>query len=486
MAVTSATDFLAALRANTLLTPEQLDQAAAHPAAREGAPYELAQFFEVNGWLTRFQVEQVLRGQGDQLVLGPYVLMERVGKGAGGDLFKAHYAATNSPVTFKRLRGEAFPSEEARERFLRDVIAAAQLSHPHLARVHDAGMAGDSPYLTREYVPGVDLDRLVRETGPLPAARACDLVRQAALGLQHAHDNRLVHGDVRPGHLIAVPVGAPADAAAPTPEQLRQSPGTFVKVIDVGPRPAAGPESASGYLAPEQCLRVPTADALTDQYGLGATLYFLLTGKAPVEPGADAVETMQAVVMGTPAPVESLRTDVPPAVAAVVRRAMAKRPAERFESAAALAAALEPYCHDPPPEAAPAPAPWPANGEADHWPPPADHAADDHPPAPWLDQHPGDHHAGPARPPVAPAPRPARTRAWVMWLLLGLFLHGTAIAICVYFFFPSVLVTLGLMDAEEEAPHDADNPQPKKGPGKPPPKRRAPEQTKPPTGRPDE
>ena len=99
MAVISASDFLAALRANGLLTAEQLDEAARHPGAQEGAPYALAEFLEHNGWLTRFQVEQVMRGQGDQLVLGPYRLIDRLGKGARGELFKAHYAATNSPVT---------------------------------------------------------------------------------------------------------------------------------------------------------------------------------------------------------------------------------------------------------------------------------------------------------------------------------------------------------------------------------------------------
>jgi serine/threonine-protein kinase len=474
MAVFTATDFLAALRSSSLLTDAQLEAAASHPAAREGAPYDLAQHLEQSGQLTRFQVEQVLRGQGEQLTLGPYRLLDRLGKGGLGEAYKARYAALDKPVTFKRLHIEQFANPAARQEFFDRSMSAAHLSHPHLAGVRDAGLLGETPYLAREFVPGVDLDRVVRETGPLTVARACDAVRQAALGLQHAHDGGMLHGDVRPGHLIVCPVGDVA--SAPTAEEVKAAPGVMVKVIDLGANPAA-PRTLA-YAAPELCLRVAAPDARADLYGLGATLYFLLTGRPPFADGRDVSETMQAVVADAPAPLESLRPDVPAAVTAIVRKLMAKKPADRFATAAELAAALEPFCHDIPDahhtDPAPAADAWPgapaSNGDGAHapvWPVPAT-AEHEHEPAdlPWNVPHTADVPADRAEAQAGSGAQPRSHGGkgrW--WIVVGLFLHLTAVAILLYAFFPEVLVSIGIpIDIGDKTVQEPESPSKKSGP----------------------
>ena len=185
-----------------------------------------------------------------------------------------------------------------------------------------------------EYIDGVSLDRLVAEQEALPVAEACEYIRQAALGLQHAHESGMVHRDVKPHNLIRTADGV-------------------VKVLDFGLASVAGPGDGEAtapnvvmgtpdYIAPEQAVDSHAADARADVYALGCTLYFLLTGRPPFA-RSSPLRTLLAHRDESPPPLERARPDAPPGLAAVLGRLTAKAPAERYQTAAEVAAALAPF-----------------------------------------------------------------------------------------------------------------------------------------------
>src|SRR5262249_32718632 len=133
-------------------------------------------------WVTPYQVNQLCSGHGQDLNLGPYVLLERLGEGGMGQVFKARHRKMNRVAALKVIRRDRLSSEHAIGRFVREVRAAAVLSHPNIVEAYDAGEEGGNYFLAMEYVQGRDLGRLVKKSGPLPVGRACDYVRQVALG----------------------------------------------------------------------------------------------------------------------------------------------------------------------------------------------------------------------------------------------------------------------------------------------------------------
>ena len=302
--------FLEAVRATGLLTPAQLTKARA--LAASGSAADAAGTLVAAGLLTRFQAERLLAGRADGFVLGQYVLLDQVGRGSMSRVYKAKHRTMNRPVAIKVLSSELTRTAADREAFQREIRAAGKLAHTNIVTAYDANELADRFYLVLEFVDGPNLDALVRTRGPLPAAEACEYVRQAAAGLQHAHEKGMVHRDVKPTNLLV---------ARPTP-----SAGPAVKIADFGiPKAPAG---TSAFAAPEARGAGPV-DHRADLYSLGAVLYFLLTGHAP---GA------------APVPVGQLRPDVPPEVGAVVHRLLAPDPAARFASAAELLVHLDAAC----------------------------------------------------------------------------------------------------------------------------------------------
>ncbi|MBA4182179.1 MAG: hypothetical protein C0506_16455, partial [Anaerolinea sp.] len=276
---------------------------------------------------------------------------ERLGEGGMGTVFKARHRKLGRVVAVKRIRKERLGNSAAVRRFHREIRAAAQLDHPNIVRALDADDVGGTHLLIMEYAPGADLARLVGKHGPLPVEKACDYCRQAALGLQHAHDRGMVHRDVKPHNLLLMPGGV-------------------VKVLDMGlawidpgetgvsSSTLTGDGTVVGtldYLAPEQAMNSHAVDGRADLYSLGCTLYFLLTGHAPFSSGT-ALEKLLKHRLEEPEAIERLRPNVPPAVVSVVRTLMAKRPEDRYPSAAAAAVALAAATRKLKPEAQPAPA----------------------------------------------------------------------------------------------------------------------------------
>src|SRR5262249_3749592 len=141
-------------------------------------------------------------GKGHELVLSQYILLERLGTGARGAVFKARHQKMDRLVALKVLKPDASKDPEGVQRFYREIEVASQMSHPTIVHAFEAGPIGSLLVLVMEYVDGPDLERLVRQSGPLPVVQACEYIYQAAVGLQYAHERGLVHRDIKPANLL--------------------------------------------------------------------------------------------------------------------------------------------------------------------------------------------------------------------------------------------------------------------------------------------
>ncbi len=264
-----------------------------------------------------------------------YRVIRPLGRGGMGEVYLAVHRHLGRRVALKVIRPGLLGDAAAAARFRREMRAVARLHHPNIVAAHDAEDAGGLHFLVMEYVEGQSLFDTLQRHGPLGVAEACDCVRQAALGLQHAFEHGMTHRDVKPHNVMRTPAGQ-------------------VKVLDFGlARVVAGPGSptpseaglllgTADYLAPEQASDPSAADTRSDVYSLGCTLYHLLAG-APPHPGGSLLDKVHRHQGADPAPLAAARADLPPGLAAVVARMMARRPADRFRTPAEAAAALEPY-----------------------------------------------------------------------------------------------------------------------------------------------
>ncbi|MFO0865738.1 MAG: serine/threonine-protein kinase [Gemmataceae bacterium] len=218
--------------------------------------------------------------------------------------------------------------------------------HPNIVRLFDSDNSGDTHFLAMEYVPGITLEKFVELNGPAPYAVACSILRQAALGLQHAHEQGLVHRDIKPSNLMITPASGRTDDGSPA----------SVKILDMGvARVLQGDNLAESlstltqggsvigtadYIAPEQLEDPHGADIRADLYSLGCTFYYLLIGKVPF-PGGSLISKLDKQRWQMPTPIGLLRPEVPVAVAGVAAKLMAKKPAERYASPADLVTAID-------------------------------------------------------------------------------------------------------------------------------------------------
>jgi CheY-like chemotaxis protein len=268
--------------------------------------------------------------------LGQYHVIERLGQGGMGTVYRAKHLLLKRMVALKVLRPEHTRDPQAVARFRREMRAAGKLAHPNIVQASDARKVKGLHFLVMEFVPGIDLARLVARLGSLPVPAACEIARQAALGLQHAHTHGMVHRDVKPANLIVTPSGQ-------------------VKLLDLGlallrddlslaeEPPEEYLVGTADYLAPEQVHGGSTLDGRTDLYSLGCTLYELVTGRPPFARFASVSAKLRAHLEAPVPAVRRARRDVPRGLAVVLGQLLAKVPRGRFKTAAECTAALEPF-----------------------------------------------------------------------------------------------------------------------------------------------
>ncbi|MGE3804634.1 MAG: WD40 repeat domain-containing serine/threonine protein kinase [Gemmataceae bacterium] len=274
-----------------------------------------------------------------------YRLLRELGRGGMGVVHLARCEQSQAVVAVKFFVASLGVDEaDAQRRFKREIGAISLLRHPNIVRVHDSGRFGSLQYLVMEYIQGVELSQLLHQSGPLPLELVCELMRQAASGLQHAHDQGIVHRDVKPANIMLTPV--PGNLEAPY--------GT-VKILDLGLARLVGSDhglSASSlthegmvigtpdYIAPEQVESSHEVDHRADIYSLGCTFYELLTGQVPY-PDMNVMDKLDRHRWSRPRPMELIRREIPRALADIVRKMMHKEPADRYASMNEFLTALQ-------------------------------------------------------------------------------------------------------------------------------------------------
>jgi serine/threonine-protein kinase len=332
--------FLDCLRESGILSAEELDRVIdpASASISDDPGRTLEQTLVDAGVITGFQMEAISRSAYSELRIGNYDVLDRLGSGGMGAVFKARHRRMKRIVALKVLSRAMAQDATFLQRFQREVETIARLSHPNIVMAFDADEAEAGPFLVMEYVNGPDLASLVQKQGPFSVAGAVDCILQAARGLEYAHSQNIIHRDIKPANLMR-------DASG------------VVKVTDLGlarfSALAAGAASASSsitqaggivgtvdYMPPEQSLDPANIDHRADIYSLGATLHYLLFGQPPYQ----GPSLMAMLLKHREAPIPSLceaRKDVPAELDAIFRRMEAKTPADRYQTMTEVVGALE-------------------------------------------------------------------------------------------------------------------------------------------------
>ena len=331
-------DFVSTLEGSGLLGPGQLDALIGELGGGRPVtdPIALAEALVAQGILTDWQADKLLSGVQKGFFLGKHKLLRHLAQGGMSSVYEAEHQLMHRRVALKVLPKSLAGESGYLERFYREARALARLDHPNIVRGFDVGQDGDHHYLVMEFIDGLNLEELVQARGPLPLEEAAEMIRQTALGLQHAHEAGFVHRDIKPSN-------------------LKLEAGGVVKILDLGlvrPRLLENDQEASltrlhdekvfgtiDYLSPEQAVDSHAVDIRSDVYSLGCTLYFLLSGSPPFPQGTLA-ERLLAHQMRLPARIVDLRPDAPESLDRIVSRMMEKRPEDRYATPREVASVL--------------------------------------------------------------------------------------------------------------------------------------------------
>lgn len=317
--------------------------AASVAATYLGAQWSLLLGFTAYAMFGAYRIEVATIVARDAVRLGQYVLMEQLGSGGMGEVYRAEHRLLRRPCAIKLIRPEHAGNADVLRRFEREVQTTATLTHPNTIAIYDYGITDDGTfYYVMEYLPGITLEQLVSRDGPMDAPRSIHVLRQVAGALHEAHRAGLTHRDIKPGNVMLGERGGIPDVA---------------KLLDFGlvtvhdAKASASTEGTGSitqagmllgtpaYMSPEQCEGDQTPGPASDVYSLGALGYFLVTGRSPFE-GRAPLQMMLAHLNDAPPSVRAVRPELPAALDAVLQRCLAKRPSERYESARALEHAL--------------------------------------------------------------------------------------------------------------------------------------------------
>jgi serine/threonine protein kinase len=339
--LTTTDVFLGSVRKSSLIKAEVLDSFL-EPFTKSGElpgdPMELARNLMAKGHLTRFQTEQLLQGRYKNFQLaGKYNILERLSTGPMSSVYLCEHETMRRLVAIKLLPAEKAKDSTMLSRFHREARAAARLRHPNVVAVHDLDRAGGLHFLVAEYVDGLDLERIVSATGPMTIDRAADCICQAAEGLQHAHEMGMVHRDIKPGNLLLDRSGT-------------------VKLLDLGLARLFLDESDGmtkvddgkmllgtiDYLAPEQAIDSHEVDIRADIYSLGATAFFLLSGRTLFN-GASTVQKLAMHGHRPPEQIVRELSGIPRGFADILVKMLAKEPKDRYQTPGEVAEAMAPW-----------------------------------------------------------------------------------------------------------------------------------------------
>lgn len=269
---------------------------------------------------------------------GPYELLRPLGRGAMGTVYLARHRQLNKLVAIKLLPPHLVPTPESKLRFEREILCCGQMDHAAIVKATDASLREESAFLVMEYIDGLDLSRIVRATGPMSVANACEIIRQTAIGLQHAHDAGIVHRDVKPSNLMLDRTGR-------------------IRILDFGVARIRGTDAGTlthadqlmgtlDYMAPEQATAPQDVSPRADLFALGATLFRLLTGRPPLmsESCHTVVEKLQQVTTASAPPLSEFCAEAPPELCVIVDALLERNPENRPTAASVVAAELESFC----------------------------------------------------------------------------------------------------------------------------------------------
>ncbi len=329
------------LRRSNLIDRGQLDQIIGeyltkHPRAE---PPALAEYLVGKNILTQFQAERLLQGKTQGFVLGPFTLMDALGAGSMGTVYKAQSKTDNQWYAVKVLPRRSMWNVRIARRKVRSFESAR---HPSVVPFVDVGTAGGMHYLAWPFVEGATLDKVVAAQGKLPPVLASQIALQVAEGLEVCHQQGLIHGLMKPSNLMLA-----ADQQVKILDfgigcLLAETEGeSLVDTMSTANSVASGLDCAS----PESIMDPTNLTPAGDQYGLGCALYFMLTGQYPF-PDGSAAEKMMAHQFKQPTPIGQLNPEVPADLAAVVERLMQKAPESRFGNTAEVVEALKPLAKE--------------------------------------------------------------------------------------------------------------------------------------------
>ncbi len=335
MAEAPPNDLVAVIRRSGILSDRQVEDLK-NRVLKGDYPFEakaLAERLIDEDVLTEYQASRFLRNKAHGLVVGKYVILDRIGSGSMGRVYKAHHQLMGRVVAIKIIAPEISNNERVVSRFQREMKLVGRLDHPNVVRAFDADQIGSVLYIVMEYVSGQSLSIKLRTDGPLNPADAVDYIAQSARGLAHAHDQGIVHRDVKPSNLYlskqrnikVLDLGLGVLMEADQHCTFETADGVAVGTVD--------------YMSPEQACG-QEVDGRSDVYSLGCAMYHLVTGRLPFQ-GDSPIERLGKRISNPPVPILSVRPDLPSNVVKVMDKMLAIKPRDRFQSAREAADALE-------------------------------------------------------------------------------------------------------------------------------------------------